>query len=82
MISVKKYNELKEAVEAKQQAAERAQGAFDQALKQLQTEFKCATIDEAKAKLVELQKKEEAAAAAFEAKLKEFQEEYGHVFNE
>ena len=81
MISLSEYQKLSAAVEAKQQEAQRAQGAFEQASKQLKTDFDCDTIEAAKALLVTLEAKEQEAADAFNASLAEFKEEYGHVLN-
>lgn len=80
-LDLKTYNRLKTAVDAKQKEADQCQGAFDLAMKQLKTDFDCDTIEEAKAKLARLEEKETAAKEAFEAKLTEFQKEWGHVIS-
>lgn len=81
MINLQTYNRLKEAVEKRQTEADKASGAFDQALAQLKKDFGVESIEEAKALLAELETAEQAAATAFNKKLKEFEGEFADVLN-
>lgn len=81
MIDVKEYQRLVSAVELKQEEAQRAAGAFEQALKQLKTEYECDSIEEAKQLLASLQEKEDKAAKELERLMDQFKQEFGHVFN-
>lgn len=80
-LDLKAYTKLKTAVDEKQKEAERASGAFEQAMKQLKADFDCDNVDEAKELLAKLERKEAAAEADFATKLKEFQKEFGHIIN-
>lgn len=71
------FQKLQNAVDEKQRQADRAQGAYDQAMAQLKTEFGCATLADAKTKLAELEKQEKAATAAYEKALAAFLAEHG-----
>jgi hypothetical protein len=51
MINLKEYEALKTATDKAKSDADRAEGAYDTALKQLKTEFDCRTPEEAKTKL-------------------------------
>ena len=81
MIDLKTYNKLKAAVDEKQSEADKAAGAFEQALLQLKKEFGCSTVEEAKIKLAELEEKEKVTAKAYEKCLAEFIEKYGDALN-
>lgn len=81
MISAIEYNKLKAAVDKASEAATRAEGAFDQALKQLKKEFEVEDLDAAKALLVKLKQEEAEALQKFEAKFEKFNEDFGHVLN-
>lgn len=81
-IGLKEYTRLKDAVNDKQVALERARGAFDQGVKQLKEDFGCDTVEEAKELLATLEKKEAAAQIAFTEKLAEYQKDYAHVFED
>ena len=82
MISVKEYQRLKDEVDTKQREADRASGAFDEAVKKLKSEFGVENIEEAKELLAKLEKQETEAAEAFDKKLKEFEDEFGHLFSD
>lgn len=76
MSELKKYMDLKRRVEKAQQEADKAQGAFDQVMKELKKDFECSTLEEAKKKLVSLQKQEKKAKEAFEEAVEEFEEKW------
>jgi homoserine acetyltransferase len=81
MISATEYTKLKDAAEKASIAAQRAEGAFEQALKELKKDFEVEDLDAAKAKLVELKQEEADALAKFEAKFEKFKEDYGHILD-
>ena len=80
-MKVEQYQELKTAVEEKQRTADRAAGAFDQALQQLEKSFGCKTVEEAKARLTLLEAEEQEAKAKFETALEKLKKEWGHVLD-
>ena len=57
MSDLKRYTELKEKVEEAQQKVDRAQGAIDNLLMQLQEKFSCDSLDAAHALLKKLDAK-------------------------
>jgi predicted nucleic acid-binding Zn-ribbon protein len=79
MSNLDELAELKSKTEKLQRQASQAEGAYKQAMKQMETEFGCKTIEEAKAKLRKLKRQEEAARAKFEESLAAFKEEYKDV---
>ncbi len=76
MADLKKYIELKRKVETAQQKADRAEGALQQVMKQLKSEFGCTTLDAAKKKLLLLTKQESKAKKEFDSAVKEFEEKW------
>ena len=76
------YQKMKKQMERLRSEAERAKGKEEQLLKQLQDQFGCRTIKEAKDKLVELECEKGKAEKAFDRKLKLFREEWGEKLKE
>ncbi len=76
MTELKKYLDLKRKVEQAQQKADKAEGAFEQIMKQLKEKFECATLKAAKLKLALLKKQEQKALTEFEDAVEEFEEEW------
>lgn len=81
-ITVKEYQRLKEAVEQKEKEVQRAQGAYDEGLKRLKTEFGCEDVQQAKEKLARLEQKEKDAFESFETKLEQFKKDFGDVLDQ
>ena len=82
MTSVTEYTQLKQAVDDKRAAADRASGAFDQALAELKKKFKVSSLEEAKEKLEQFEKEEAVARKAYEKALEQFKEEWKDVFGD
>ena len=77
MIDTERYNQLKAKVEHHQTEANKAQGALEQLMAQLEKEYGYSTIKEAKAGLAERQVKLTEAEEAYNTALKDFEEEWG-----
>lgn len=82
MTSPTEFARLKEAVDAKKTAADKAAGAFDAALADFKKRFGVSTIEEAKKKLAELEATEERARKIYNAEFERFKEEWKSVFGE
>lgn len=76
MINLKEYEQLRTAADKAKSDADRAEGSYQQALKQLETEFKCSTPEEAKTKLAKLEKELTEAETAFNEKLEDFDKKW------
>ncbi len=70
------FKKLKREVEETKAAAERAQGAFDQIMKQLKEEYGCKTIREAEKLRDELGEKRDRAEAVFNKSLKAYEKKW------
>lgn len=70
------YQELRREAEKTKSAAERAKGALKQLKKQLQEEFGCATVKEAKLKLAELTQEEKQSEAEFSRRWRDYKEKW------
>ena len=68
---------LKDQVDTLQKKADKAEGALDTLLKELQRDFECSTLEEARKKLVALKRKSEQAKTRFEKQLSLFEEKWG-----
>lgn len=75
-MNLTEYQELKDRVDTAQQRADRARGAYEQQLKQLKEEFGCATVKEARAKLLELGEREKELQAKLNSQLKRFEKKW------
>ncbi len=82
MIDIKQYQALQEQVAAAKSNADRAQGAYEQALAKLQEDYECPTVKAAEAKLKELEAAEEAAGKAYDKAYAAFMEEWGDTLAE
>lgn len=76
-IDLDEYNRLKKSAEKAKADADRAEGALEQQMKKLEADFGCKTLDEARSKLVQLQKQESDAVADYEQKLAVYKEKWG-----
>ncbi len=74
--TLKKYMRLKKEVETAQQRKDRAQGALDQLMKNLEKDFKCTSLKQAQKKLTNLQEREEEAKEEFVEAMEEFEEKW------
>lgn len=76
MSNLDRYLEIKERVEKAQKKANKAQGALEQVMKQLKSEFGCSTLPQAKKKLKTLQKETNKAKEVAEAGVNKFAKKY------
>lgn len=67
---------LKQRMDAANAAAQRAEGALRQVMSRLKAEFKCDTLEQAKAKQQELAAATQAAERKFSEALKKFEDKY------
>lgn len=79
MIDIEQYNRIKKKADQARADVQRAEGALDQVMKNLKDDFGCSTIEEAEAKLIELEEQEKAAEAAYQTELAAFQEKWGDL---
>ncbi len=66
---LKRYLDLKRRVEQAQQKADKAEGALEQVMEQLEEKFDCTTLKEAKRKLVLLEKQKQKAETEFDEEM-------------
>lgn len=66
------YKNLKERAEQAKREADRAAGALEQTMTRIKTEFGCATLKEARAKLAKLEVEENELGREFDTKLQAF----------
>lgn len=76
MITEKEFKQLKQEVEDAKEEASRAKGALDQLMSQLETEFDCKDLKEAKELLAELTEKRDKAAREFERAMKDYEKKW------
>ena len=76
MIDATEFEKLKSKLDKVEQRKQRAEGALEQQLKQLKTEFKCNSIEEAQLKLKELKREQKQLETKFETAFKKFSREY------
>lgn len=75
-MDVKRYTELKGQVDRLQRDHDRAEGALSGLMVRLKTEHDCDTLEEAQAKLKQLEAKTQKAEKQFEEALGRFEEEW------
>ena len=76
-IDLDEFNRLKSKAENLKVQAERAQGALEQNMKQLQEEFECESVEEARVLLEELAEEKEKIEASYEKALDTFKVTWG-----
>lgn len=76
-IDIKKFQELKSRVEEATREKNKATGVLETLKEELQNEFGCKTIKEAKKLLKELQAKQRKAENQFNRELEDFEKEFG-----
>ena len=77
MGEIKDIERLKKKVDSYKSKIQRAKGAKDEALRNLKEDFDVDNIDDAKALLEKLEKKEKKTKAQFDDALDEFKETWG-----
>lgn len=70
------YRDLKASVEKARSDAERAQGALDQLMVRLKTEFNCKSLREARELLQEVQKERDKADKAFSEAMTDYKKKW------
>ena len=71
-----KYLSLKTRVESAQQEADQAEGAHKEVMKQLNNEFGCNTLNEAKRVLKQKRKQEADSKTKFDNAFEQFEEDW------
>jgi methyl-accepting chemotaxis protein len=79
MADLQRLNKIKQQVEQMQQKADRAEGALEQLMEQLKTEFDCKSVKEAKTKLEVMKEEVEELEKKFEEALTEFEKKWEDV---
>lgn len=82
MIDLRQYEQLKARAEAEQSRADRAAGALEQTLRQIQKEFGCDSLKAAEKELKRLEREEASAAACYEDELERVRKEYPQLFED
>ena len=75
-LTEKRFRELKDEVQEARTAADKAKGAVETLVKNLQDEFKCKNPKEAKELLEELKKEADKAEKEFDKALKAYEEKW------
>lgn len=75
---LKKYEQLKRRVDAAKSEADKAQGALDNLMARLESQFECSTVSDAKVKAEELRERAEELEDDFNEALAAFEEEWGN----
>jgi predicted nucleic acid-binding Zn-ribbon protein len=78
-VDLRKFERLKKEVESARQQKDRAEGALQQAMKQLKDEMGCDSLDEARELEKKLSKQVKKAETDFESELESFEEKWGEV---
>lgn len=73
------FEDLQNKVEEAKRAADKAEARLDMLKKELQKEFGCKTIKQAKKLLERLRKTEQEQEEAFSQSLRDFEERYGNL---
>jgi hypothetical protein len=75
MSNTDEYLKLKKKADAAQKKADKAQGAYDQILKQLKDEFGCSSLEEAQLLLKKMKKKEKKIVKEFDEAMEAYTKE-------
>ena len=73
MSSLERFTKLKKRIATLQRDSDRARGALEGVERQLEEEFGCASLEQAKAMLVKEEDAEEASREKFETALEQFE---------
>lgn len=76
-ISIEEFNRLKKHAEEKSREVSQAEGALKQVMSDLKEQFGCETIEQAQAKLAELELQEKAAETAYNVELEAYKAKWG-----
>ena len=78
-IDLEKYNKIKAAADAKRKEVDQAEGALRQQMSDLKEKFGCETIEQAEAKLAELDEQLAAAEKTYNEELAAFEAKWGDL---
>lgn len=76
MNSLNKYIQIKKRVEEARQKASKAEGALEQVMQRLKSEFSCPTLEVAKKRLKTLERKEETIKDRFDEAVEAFEDNW------
>ena len=76
MTTISKYVKLKEQVDEAKSDADKAEGALNQIMKQLKTDFDCSSLTTAEKKCKQLKKQAKEAEENFDNAVEEFTEKW------
>jgi len=79
MDCVEKFQELKRKIEVLEQRKNKAEGKIEQLQIQLQNDFGCVTIEEAKKKSAQLKRQAERAEKEFQEAIEACEDKYGDI---
>lgn len=82
MADVRKFMELKSAVERWKKERDKAEGAFSQLMSVLQKDFGCGSLEEAEKKISEMMNELESVSREFEESLASFETKWGDKLRE
>lgn len=80
-VDLKEYQRLKQQADNALQASQRAAGAVQQILKQLETEYECNTLEEAEALLEQEELNAQRAEEAYTAAKTAYEEAWGELID-
>ncbi|HPT36512.1 MAG TPA: hypothetical protein PK309_08300 [Bacillota bacterium] len=79
---VERYERLKAQADELERKISRAEGALEQTMQRLQSEYGCKTLGEAQRKLKQLKAEAEQSAAEFEQAADEFETKWSKVLED
>lgn len=79
MIDIKRFEQIKRDLEAKQREQDEARGALTQITRQIKEEFGCENLEVADKKLKELEKEERELERRYEDELEAFEKKWQNV---
>jgi len=79
---VERYQILAQQADQLKERRDKAQGALEHLLEELQEKFECDNLKDAETLLKKMQQKAKASSEAFEEAVEEFEDKWGDVLNE
>ena len=81
-IDLREYADLRKQSEELKSKADKAEGALQQLMERLKSEFRCCSIEEAESLLSRLTASQEKAEADYERQLGKFKQKWGGKFDD
>lgn len=81
-VDLKEYEDLRKQSERLKSKADKAEGALQQHMERLKSEFGCVSIEQAEAVLLQLTNEQEQNGVKYERKLKTFKERWEEKLND